>query len=300
LQAAVMRAPDKRMSRAIYCLGLLLLCTAFTLQAQSPVWKVDKDGRTMFIAGSLHVLTAEDYPLPAAFETAYRQSAQVVFETDIAKMESPVFQQYMLRELSFGDGRNLQQVLRTDTYQAVEVFFTTRGVPMTSIDGFKPGMVAMLMTMVEMQRIGISAAGVDTYFDQRAKQDNKAKHQLETVEQQVAFIANMGMGREDAMLSYSLAEIERLPGLWRAMTRAWRSGDLPWLEEMLAQPMRTDFPMVYQSLLVERNNAWIPQLEAMAKTEQVEFVLVGALHLSGADGLLAQLATRGYRINQLP
>ncbi|MCP4332905.1 MAG: TraB/GumN family protein [Gammaproteobacteria bacterium] len=254
----------------------------------------------MFIGGSLHILTAEDYPLPPAFETAYRQSGQVVFETDVSKMESPEFQQYLLREVSFSDGRNLREVLRADTYLAVEDFFVSRGMSMTSIDGFKPGMVATLMTMAELQRLGVNVAGVDTHLDQRAAQDRKRRGQLETVEQQVAFIANLGVGQEDEMLNYNLADMQRFPELWQSMSRAWRRGDLPWLEENIALPMRNDFPRVYESLVVERNNAWIPQLEAIAKTAQVEFVVVGALHLSGTDGLISQLAARGYRIIQLP
>ena len=283
-----------------HALTLLLILLVGTAHAQSPVWQVEKHGNLMFIGGSLHILTAEDYPLPPAFEAAYRQSGQLVFEADVSKMESPEFQQYLLREVSFSDGRNLREVLLADTYHAVEDFFVSRGVPMTSIDGFKPGMVAMLMTIVELQRLGINAAGVDAHLDQRAVLEQKPRGQLETVEQQVAFIANLGVGQEDEMLNYNLADMQRLSELWQSMTEAWRRGDLAWLEENIALPMRNDFPSVYQSLLVERNNAWIPQLEAMAKTAQVEFVVVGALHLSGAEGLLSQLAARGYRITQLP
>jgi hypothetical protein len=64
--------------------------------------------------------------------------------------------------------------------------------------------------------------------------------------------------------------------------------------------MQQDFPEVYQTLLVERNEAWMPQLEAMFASKEVEFVLVGALHLAGKDGVLAKLGARGYRITQLP
>jgi len=279
---------------------LLLLLLSGSAHAQSPVWQVEKDGNLLFNGGSLHILTAEDYPLPPAFETAYRQSWKLVFEADVSQMESPEFQQFMLREVSFSNGRNLREVLRADTYHAVEDFFVSRGMSMTSIDGFKPGMVAMLMTIVELQRLGINAAGVDAHLDEKATREQKPRGQLETVEQQVAFIANLGVGQEDEMLNYNLADMQRLPELWPSMTEAWRRGDLSWLDENLALPMRNDFPAVYQSILVERNNAWIPQLEAMAKTAQVEFVVVGALHLSGADGLLSQLAARGYRVTQLP
>jgi len=277
----------------------LLLLLILPAHAQSPVWKVEKDTSLMFIGGTMHVLTARDYPLPSAFETAYQQSGRLVFETDMAKMESPQFQQYMLAELSYSDGRNLQQVLRADTYRSVAEFFTQRGVPMASVENFKPGMVATMMAMVELQRLGLVGIGVDSYFNQRADREQKAKGKLETVEEQISFIAGMGTGREDEMLAYNLADLKSLPSLWQSMNQAWRSGDLRALEEIAATPLRDDFPAIYQTLLVDRNNAWMPQIEALSKTAEVEFVLVGALHLVGSDGLLAMLSSRGYRITQL-
>ncbi|HUV20177.1 MAG TPA: TraB/GumN family protein [Gammaproteobacteria bacterium] len=277
----------------------LLLWLALPAHAQSPVWRVEKNTNLMFIGGTMHVLTAKDYPLPTAFETAYQQATQIVFETDLAKMESPQFQQYMLAELRYSDGRNLRQVLSEDTYRSIDEFFTTRGVPMASVENFKPGMVAAMMAMVELQRLGLAGAGVDSYFNQRADKERKAKGKLETAEEQVAFIASMGAGREDEMLAYNLADLENLPALWQSMNRAWRSGDLHRLEATSAIPLRDDFPAIYQALLIDRNNAWIPQIVAMSKTAEIEFILVGALHLVGSDGLLAMLSSRGYQITQL-
>lgn len=287
----------RRLACSLVWLSLLL---ATPVQAESPVWMIEKNAARVFVGGTMHILTQQDYPLPSAFETAYRQSAKIVFETDVAKMNDPSFQQYLLSAVSYRDGRKLSQVISAETYSALAGFFSERGVAMASIDSFKPGMVATLMTIVELQRLGVNSVGVDNYFNQRALSDSKALGQLETVEAQVAFIANMGAGQEDEMLSYSLTDIERLPDLWQSMTEAWRSGDLTWLEQQVALPMQQDFPEVYQTLLVNRNDAWIPQLEAMFASAQVEFVLVGALHLAGQDGLLAKLAARGYRITQLP
>jgi uncharacterized protein YbaP (TraB family) len=256
--------------------GLLLLFS--NANAQSPVWMVEKDGSLMFIGGTIHILTAQDYPLPAAFEKAYRQSRRVIFETDLNKMESPELQQYILAELSYSDGRNLKQVLREDTYLALAGFFSERGMSMSSIDNFKPGMVATLMAVVELQRLGIAGIGVDAHFNQRVNQDQKASGQLESVEAQIAFIANMGADNPDEMLAYNLADMKQLPELWQSMQQAWRSGNLAALDEIAASPLRADFPEVYQALLVDRNNVWMPQIVAWSKTVEVEFILVGALH----------------------
>jgi len=292
--------PVAKTEKRVSCLGLLLLILSFSVQAQSPVWKIEKNDKVIFIGGSFHMLTPEDYPLPAAFEEAYQQSAQIVFETDIQKAQSPEYQQTMIRQLSYNDGRNLQQVLKEDTYLAVAEFFTNRGIPMAAIVNFKPGMVAMTMTVVELQRLGLVGVGVDAYYNEKSINDQKKLGQLESVEDQLEFISRMGEGREDEMLSYTITDIEAIPGMWKQMKDAWRNGDMSKLRDIGISPLKSDFPALYQSIIVDRNNSWMPQIEAILKTREVEFVLVGALHLAGDDGLLAQLASRGYKIQQLP
>jgi uncharacterized protein YbaP (TraB family) len=56
---------------------------------------------------------------------------------------------------------------------------------------------------------------------------------------------------------------------------------------------------MYQRLLVERNKDWMPKIEALFSRKGRAFVVVGAAHLVGPDGLLAQLKAKGYAIEQL-
>jgi len=284
--------------KTLFPLYLLLLFFSLPVYAGTSVWTVEKDGNRLFIGGTVHLLTASDYPLPLAFEKAYNGSVKVVLETDMQKLQSPEFQAIMMRELSYSDGRNLEQVVNQDTYAALEQFFSKRGIPMAGIIGFKPGMVSIMMTMVELQRLGLAGIGVDAYYSTKSINDQKKLGQLETVETQIAFIASMGAGQVDEMLIYTLADIERLPELMNSMKDAWRRGNLAELKAVGITPFKNEFPDIYQALIVDRNNAWLPKIEAMVKSREVEFVLVGALHLAGDDGLLAQLVTRGYKVRQ--
>ena len=43
----------------------------------------------------------------------------------------------------------------------------------------------------------------------------------------------------------------------------------------------------------------MPQIEQLLSRTQPAFVVVGAAHLVGPDGLLALLAAKGYRVEQL-
>ncbi len=289
---------NKRLSMATFISLCLIL--SLPVHASSSVWEIEKDGRTIFLGGTLHILSPDDYPLPLAFDSAYSQSAKIVFETDLTKLHSPQTKQLMMRQLTYSDGRNLQQVISNSTYLALEEFFTARGVPMANIVNFKAGMVAAIMTMVELNRLGINGVGVDAHFNQKAINEQKARGQLETVEEQLEFLSNMGVGNEDKLLAYNLTDLKKMSSLFQQLKSAWRNGDLAELSESFATPFKRDFPEIYHSLLTKRNNAWIPHIEAYFETKETELVLVGALHLAGEDGLLAMLSAKGYNIKQLP
>ena len=275
-----------------------LVCAALPAVA-SPVWKVSKDGQHLYLGGTIHLLTPDDYPLPPAFDRAYQQAARVVFEVDVQAVKAPAFQQRLMAQAMYTDGRNLRTVLKPQTYEALEQHLSSRGIPMFTMQTFKPGMLAMTLTVVELQRLGLVGTGVDDFFNRRARSDNKLLGHLETADQQLRFLVELGSGREDDVIAYTLQDIERLPALMRSMKAAWRSGDNRQLQEVALAPWKKEFPGVYDALLVQRNNAWMPQLEAMLNSAEVELVLVGALHLVGEEGLLAQLAARGYTVQQL-
>ena len=101
------------------------------------------------------------------------------------------------------------------------------------------------------------------------------------------------------MLAYQLREIESMPVMWDQLISAWRAGDMEAMTSTGINPLRKDFPAVYDTLIRQRNKNWMPQIEAMLDTAPTELVLVGSLHLAGEDGLLAQLTSRGFTVRQL-
>ena len=79
---------------------------------------------------------------------------------------------------------------------------------------------------------------------------------------------------------------------------SWRSGTSKFFIRIQKQ-MKKEYPEIYKKVLVNRNNNWISQISSYFDTESVEFVLVGALHLHGDDGILNLLKESGYSISQL-
>ncbi|SJZ84982.1 hypothetical protein SAMN02745119_01812 [Trichlorobacter thiogenes] len=277
----------------------VLLVSVSSVFAASPVWKISKGDARIYIGGTIHVLSKTDYPLPAGFDAAYQQAAQLVFETDMQKMTAPETQQLVLQQVIYSDGRNLKQVLNQQTFQELAQYLAAKKIPVAEVVGLKPGMLAVTLTMVELQRLGMGGTGVDSFYQAQALNDHKRLGQLEVVEEQIGFLATLGDGYENELISYTLRDIKDLPRTMQLIKAAWRQGDTRKLEELALAPLKQEFPPLYQTLIVKRNKAWMPRIEAMLKNAEVVFVLVGALHLVGDDGLLAQLAARGYQVQKL-
>ena len=101
---------------------LTVLCLLFFSAqslAQSSVWLASKNGNKVYLGGTIHMLRADDYPLPPEFETAYAEADNLYFEIDIDQMNDPVAQLGMLQRLMYTDGRTLQTELDTEAYTAL-------------------------------------------------------------------------------------------------------------------------------------------------------------------------------------
>jgi uncharacterized protein YbaP (TraB family) len=79
---------------------------------------------------------------------------------------------------------------------------------------------------------------------------------------------------------------------------AWRNGDQKVLTDTLALLAEAD-PTGYDAMVVKRNGDWLPIIEKALSEKGTTFVTVGATHLVGPDGLVAQLRRNGYSVKRL-
>ncbi len=279
----------------------ILLWLVFPIQVlgDSSVWKISNGQTDLYIGGTIHVLSQKDYPLPQEFDQAYQQADRLVLETDLAAMAGLEVQQQLLLRVMYLDGRSLKDDLSASTYRLLADYVSSTGLQMAALDQFKAPLVVLTLTMAELQRQGMAGAGVDSFYLEKATAEGKLLGELESVDLQISIIANMGKGHEDEMILSTVNELKDLPEMMEVMKSAWRSGDADQLEQVALLPMKEDFPALYKSMLVDRNNSWIPKIEAMLETPETEFILVGALHLVAEEGVIAQLIKRGYQVEML-
>ena len=196
-------------------------------------------------------------------------------------------------------GKSLRDDLEKKTYMHLKKYAATHNLPMNMLDTMRPPMVVITLMMSEMQRLGINTQGVDAYYNAKALKDKKQLEFFETPDEQLAFLAHMGEGQEDAMIYQTIDDMNQIESMLEEMIRAWREGDMKTMQTLALESMKKDYPKLFQILVVQRNDAWMPTIEAMFNNKETELVLVGTLHLVGKEGVLERLKAKGYTVTQL-
>src|SRR3954452_14809120 len=70
-------------------LALALLAGAQAAQAKTFAWKATGKGGTIYLMGSIHVMSESFYPLNPALEAAYKDADLLVEEVDLGEMLDP-------------------------------------------------------------------------------------------------------------------------------------------------------------------------------------------------------------------
>lgn len=294
-------ARRRRLAAVVAAAALVLAGSSAVITAQQGgknfLWKVQSGTRVMYLAGSVHALTADVYPLNPAFEQAFQASDTLVEEIDLSEGDLLSLAPLLLTKGMYQDGRTFDQVVSKDTVAMV----TKRLNSPTTVElirPMKPWMVMLMVTALQVQQAGLNVSlGLDKYFFDKATLEKKAVIGLETAESQIDRFDRMPDRLQEQLLRSSLEEVETQSRELTTIVTAWQRGDAVALEKTLLSGF-TKYPAAYQSLIVERNNNWMPQLEKCLARTTPCLVVVGAAHLVGPDGLLALLQKKGYRLEQ--
>lgn len=270
-------------------LALLALASVASTPAAS-VWKVTgPNGGTIYLGGSVHGLDSTDYPLPSAYNRAFDATSALVIEDDpnVSRRETDKF----FKSGFYSRGDSLKNHVDPRTYDYVRRVFRT--VPEAELAKCKPW---MLITMLWSGRT--NELGVEAFIMNRARINKKPILGLESFREHANVLA--GMPDKQAELVLLQTFIPQAPGtnMHDKLLSAWRRGDADTIAR-LTHEMERDLPTFARRLIVERNQNWIPKIERYLREKRTYFVVAGAAHMGGPNGVLALLKARGCRIEQL-
>ena len=263
------------------------------------LWSLKSKSNIIYFMGSIHVLTKKSYPLPDAFENAYKNSGSLVFETDLNIVNDSDFLLKMVTSGTYPDGQTLKENISEKTYNLLQEQIKKLGLTANIFDRLKPWSCALMLTSLELNRLGFDQKfGIDLYFFNKAKKDNKKINGLESNDYHLKLLDElMGNDEEDFMLD-TLTDLDQTEKNANDLVGFWEKGDVKELDSFLNSGFE-DFPKLHQRLVIQRNYNWIPKIEELMKQKENVLVIVGTGHLVGKESVVEILTNKGYAIKQL-
>lgn len=317
-----MRALRDFLRHSLRTLAIAAAMLAGPAMAQSPLpaggehappvpllWKVSQGEHALYLLGSFHLLTPQDYPLSPDVTAVQARVDKLVMELSPKEMNSPELPLKMAQAAMRRDGRTLDSQLPEATRKRLAAWVKANAaelnkaqIPPQVLQMFQPWFVGLTITLVEFGKYGLDPAlGLDKHMGDGALGRGIPTAGLETADEQIAMLSGMSEAQQLEFLDESLASVYEGPDEIRRLHDLWRSGDADGLWQQMALPMREQFPELYARINVERNDAWLPRLEELLAdpAHRETLVVVGAMHVVGEDGVVEKLRARGYEVERI-
>jgi uncharacterized protein len=232
--------------------------------------------------------------LPSQYNRALEASAVLLLEVDEkAVLESS---RSISKSGQYPRNDSLKNHVDPRTYAYLRRIFGLLGIGEEKFSRYRPWYLALLLEASGEHSRSLEL-GVERYLMGRAHAKHTRIVGLESAREHAQVFSGLTDRQGEAYLL--LEFIPRSEGITNAQTmEAWRKGDADAVAREFHEAFR-DFPSLAERLLDNRNRTWIPKIESYLQGAKPCFVVVGAAHLGGPNGLIALLKGRGYTVEQL-
>jgi uncharacterized protein YbaP (TraB family) len=263
-------------------------------------WKVRSKTGVAYLVGSIHAYRSGLYPMPKEMENAFDKSDALAIEANINEIK-PESIMTMINGAFYQDRSTLEKHLSRETYEMTIQKVKELGLPLELFQNSKPWFVALTITSMGLQKIGLDPEyGMDKYFLKKAG-NKKRIVELESIDFQVNLLSGFSDAEQELFLVSALRDLEFLKKEINTILKAWNTGDTKTIETFVSNSLRDDTRMlpIYRKLVSKRNNNMASKIEGYLRNNEQHFVVVGAAHLVGKDGIIEILKRQGYIVEQL-
>lgn len=293
-----------RQIRTVLCAAaLILLLPGVPRGEERPgkafLWKARSERGTAYLLGSIHYLRKEMYPLDPRIEAAYEESSALVVETDILADGGQGATLFLLTQAVYPPDDGLDRHLSKDTMDRLRNAVGEAFLPV--LLRFRPWAAAMTVSSAKLQEMGFDPRyGVDWHFLEKAR-GRKRILELEPFEEQASLLSSLSEPMQEQFLRYTLEELGTAREELDRIVSAWNSGDAAEMEEIVSRTERDNpgLSPVLDLLLRTRNRSMTERILRLLEREPSLFVVVGAAHLVGEEGIVERLRSRGISVEQV-
>ncbi len=264
------------------------------------IWKIEHNGKTSYLFGSIHVGDKSMYPLPQKIMDAFAAADVLAVEANINNINRMEMAQ-MVQQLALDLENPLPTVLSPKTKEKYDEYCETKAAVCNMVKVFEPWMAAMTIEVMEIVQAGYREdLGIDKFFLKGA--DNKKIVELESIEGQLKMLDQMPKELQDYMLMGAVSkdadDFEQLMGAWKI----GRTEDVLAKAEQeskalgIPEEIRSQFNDIF---LYQRNQVMADGIAEQIRQGKAVFAVVGAAHYAGKNSVNQYLEEKGFKVIRL-
>lgn len=281
------------------------------------LYEVTKDNSSnkIYLFGSIHAADDRAYPLPKEVLSAYSKSNYLAVEFDIIDFSSSLKEQMdALKLLLYEDGRTIQDSLSEETYELLIPYLEENDLYIPAYEYYRPALQYSLVSNAQTIKSGLdSDKGIDMYFLEEAKEDEKEILELESAFQQYGLLTNFPDELFDMLIKYSIMYDKELIKETKELYESWLDGDIKKLTEQTSEEVDEEILKEFNEysnlpemvdnyndkLITQRNIQMANNTDKYFLEEKNVFLVVGLAHIIGEDGIVELLEEKGYTVTQI-
>jgi uncharacterized protein len=172
---------------------------------------------------------------------------------------------------------------------------TGYGIAERDMDRLKPWAVFTTLSLPP----GPFSTPLDMVLLGTAQRTHKTIFGLETLAEQTGIFESITVEQQVALVAETVCHYAELHAITADLIEAYRRGDLGAVYRHAERVHSPAQDALSEALLTTRNRRMAERLQPFLDAGGA-FIAIGALHLPGADGVLAQLAARGFQVRPVP
>lgn len=278
------------------------------------LYEVSKEGidNKIYLFGSIHAADERAYPMQNKVMEVYNNSDYLAVELDLMAFKSDLSAQMeMLQMFLCENGKTLKDYLSSEGYAIIVEYMKDNDIYISTYEMYRPAMIYSLLSNVTIEKSKLdSKKGIDMYFLSEAKEDKKEILEIESAQMQYSLLSSLPDELyELIILSYIEQEEQEISGL-KELYEGWLSGDVKSLsssddfdiDKIKVGKFEFDKEMELlndfnNELINNRNDGMNSVIDNYFKEGKNVFVVVGAAHVVGDNGLVNSLVKSGYNVS---
>ncbi len=268
------------------------------IQAHPATWRIRTGHSEITLFGSMHMLPANTGWLTPDIWHAVRTSDVFVFEVPTDDNSRNTLTRLVDARGALPAGQSLRAMLPPESQADFDAAMAAEKMTASITDHQQPWLASLHLTLADtINRQFYPDAGIDYVLMNWANRRNLQVRYLESVDSQLAMLMPDASEQVDQLRRFqtALKNVGRTEKDLDPLFEAWSDGDVATLDSIIVKDF-ADRPAARKRLLIDRNVEWAEKIKKMSGEWRNFFVVVGAAHLIGPDGVVAMLRKEGIEV----